>query len=42
MLIASPVKVIRRGYCSNILPMKVGTGPPKEREIKGSGLNPVA
>jgi len=42
LLIASPVKVIRRGYCSNILPMKVGTGPPKEREIKGSGLNPVA
>jgi len=21
--------------------MKVGTGPPKERGIKGSGLNPV-
>jgi len=42
LLIASPVKVIRKGYCSNILPMKVGTGPPKERGIRGRGLNPVA
>jgi len=42
LLIASPVKVIRKGYCSKILPMKVGTGPPKERRKKGSGLNPVA